>query len=335
MKKKNSDNQLKMPLNEVEIPLSNVKKRKSMINVRGAFSESIGACSCIMEMQLEDFDERTRMQISNQLYKILEYFFEKTGDFNDSIQYRNSYAQNTGSDDFSAYVVAEIFNQKVGLEKGFSYNWRAIFNEIHNVIMNAPYNEVLDVVWVACKWLVENYHSYSFQVQEFIYEMMNELFEKEYVGYRYVAGKITPITDKNEIEEIESACHNPFDGCRSHIQKAVDFLADREHKDYKNCIKESICAVESICKVIVEDETADLSKAIKKLKDNGLQLHSALELAFIKLYAYTSDKGGIRHSEGMFESNVTFEEAKYMLVSCSAFVNYLVAEYGKLDGKND
>ena len=28
--------------------------------------------------------------------------------------------------------------------------------------------------------------------------------------------------------------------------------------------------------------------------------------------------------------NVTFEEAKYMLVSCCAFVNYLIAEYGKI-----
>lgn len=43
---------------------------------------------------------------------------------------------------------------------------------------------------------------------------------------------------------------------------------------------------------------------------------------------YTSDEGGIRHAEGLFESNVTFEEAKYMLVSCCAFVNYLIAEYG-------
>ena len=42
-----------------------------------------------------------------------------------------------------------------------------------------------------------------------------------------------------------------------------------------------------------------------------------------------ADQGGIRHAEGMFESNVTFEEAKFMLVSCSAFINYMIAEYGK------
>ncbi|MCI8413288.1 MAG: hypothetical protein HFE47_04245 [Clostridia bacterium] len=333
MKKKNNDNQHISQSHDFEKPVLGENERRSMIHVRGAFSESIGITNCIMQMQYNDFDERTRMQISNQLRMLLEFFFEKGSGFNKQIQYKDIHR--TGGHDFCVCMLSDVFCERINLDRDYSYNWRAIFDMIHNVIMDAPYNEVLDMVWVICNWLAENYNSYTMQVQKYIYDTMNNLFENEYVGYRFVGRKIVPITDKHEIKEIETACKNPFDGCRSHIQKAVDFLADREHKDYKNCIKESICAVESICKVIVEDENADLSKAIKKLKDNGLQLHSALELAFIKLYAYTSDKGGIRHSEGMFESNVTFEEAKYMLVSCSAFVNYLVAEYGKLGGKNE
>ena len=31
-------------------------------------------------------------------------------------------------------------------------------------------------------------------------------------------------------------------------------------------------------------------------------------------------------------NEVSFEEAKFMLVSCSAFVNYLISEYGKING---
>ena len=50
--------------------------------------------------------------------------------------------------------------------------------------------------------------------------------------------------------------------------------------------------------------------------------------AFISLYGYTSDKSGIRHNNGVDE-NTTFEEAKYMLVSCSAFLNYLIQVYEK------
>ena len=316
-------------------PLSDENKRQSMIHVRGAFSESIGISGCAVQMQLEEFDDRTRMIISNQLRTLLEFFFEKTGGFNQQIQYKDNYAHNIGDNSFCIYILSDIFCQKIDLDEGYSYKWRVIFDMIHEVIISAVYNEVLDIIWVVCNWLSVNYYSYTESTDNIIYGTMNELFEKEYVGYRFVNGKIVQITDKNEINEIERACNSPYDGCRSHLQKAVDFLSDRDHKDYKNCIKESICAVESICKIIVSDVKADLNKAIKKLKDNGLQLHSALELAFVKLYAYTSDKGGIRHSEGMFESNVTFEEAKYMLVSCSAFVNYLIAEYGKLDGKNE
>ena len=109
----------------------------------------------------------------------------------------------------------------------------------------------------------------------------------------------------------------------------MDFLADRENKDYKNSIKESISAVESICQVIVNNEKATLGEALKQLESKGLSIHPSLKQAFLKLYGYTSNQGGIRHAEGMFESDVTFEEAKFMLVSCSAFINYLISEMGK------
>ncbi len=51
-------------------------------------------------------------------------------------------------------------------------------------------------------------------------------------------------------------------------------------------------------------------------------MHPALEAAFTKLYDYTSDAKGIRHAL-LDEDRVTFEEAKFMLVACSAFVNYV------------
>ena len=174
--------------------------------------------------------------------------------------------------------------------------------------------------------MVKNRNSY--------YESINMLFEMECVGYRFVDGRIVPITDENEIKSIEDACNNKFEGTRAHIKKAVGFIADREHKDYNNCIKESISAVESICSIIVGDAGTTLGKALKRLKDNGLDIHPSLEMAFSKLYGYTCDKDGVRHAEGMFESDVTFEEAKFMLVSCSAFVNYLTANYGKVGGKH-
>ena len=45
--------------------------------------------------------------------------------------------------------------------------------------------------------------------------------------------------------------------------------------------------------------------------------------AFDKLYGYTSDADGIRHAL-LEEDKVTFEQAKFMLVVCSAFTNYVI-----------
>ena len=40
-------------------------------------------------------------------------------------------------------------------------------------------------------------------------------------------------------------------------------------------------------------------------------------------YGYTSDQGGIRHAL-LEESNIDEAEAKFMMVACSAFVNFCV-----------
>ena len=49
-----------------------------------------------------------------------------------------------------------------------------------------------------------------------------------------------------------------------------------------------------------------------------------LQVAFEKLYAYTNNKTtGIRHALMEDTESPGFDEAKFMLVACSAFVNYL------------
>ena len=112
----------------------------------------------------------------------------------------------------------------------------------------------------------------------------------------------------------------------------MNLLYDREQPDYENSVKESILAVESICNIIMGTDNAELGKALKKLEDIGIKIHSALREGFIKLYGYTSDKNGIRHCGGI-DSKTTFEEAQYMLVSCSAFVNYLIENNTKISKK--
>lgn len=298
-----------------------IKRVSGLVKVRGGFSDKQGIVPYNTVLQTTEFSDETRMALSNHMYEVLVHTFESSHQVGPYHQYVDGekYEQ-----PFCKAVLDEVFHQRIALQSGYVFSWRSIYENIHKVICSAVYNEVLDVIGYCCVWL-----SQKCSVGDRVFQSYNRLFEKENVGYRFLAGQIVPITDEHELDAVEQACNNPIEGCRKQIQKAVFFLSDRQHPDYKNSIKESISAVESICQVIVGDEKATLGAALKHIEDNGVVIHPSLKSAFSKLYGYTTDQGGIRHAEGLTESNVTFEEAKFMLVSCSAFINYLIAEYGK------
>lgn len=159
----------------------------------------------------------------------------------------------------------------------------------------------------------------------------NAILEDEVSAYRILDGLVVPITNKSEMGSISDAMNTPFEACNIHIAKALELFANREKPDYENSIKESISAVESICSEItgIEGAQATLGKTIKKLKDAGMHIHQAMENAFTSLYGYTSDEGGIRHGSIDFVEAPS-EDSKFMLITCSAFVNYLVEKWSKI-----
>ena len=137
-----------------------------------------------------------------------------------------------------------------------------------------------------------------------------------------------PITDEIEQTAIESALNSEFQEIQQHFKKATGVLADRTTPDYQNSIKESITAVERMCSIIL-GKSATLGDALKKLEAHGIIIHPALKTAFDKLYGYTSDSSGIRYAGQLGGAGATFDEAKFMLVACSAFVNYLTSLFSK------
>lgn len=303
-------------------------ERKSMIKVRGGFSERIGKPTCVTTIQLNEFDDHTRTQISNQLFKLLDFIFSNQNKY--SVGMYQDPASNMGSD-FCKALRADVLGYSVFLHSFDIIRWDREFDRIDNVIAQAPYNEVLDVIEYCYYWVT---HRSDPLIKTTWKNAFNMLFRQEYVGYRFVSDQIVPITDELEISEIEQACKTPFDGARAQLQKALGFLSDRENPDYKNCVKESISAVEATCRIITEKDSATLGEALKLLAKHGLKLHPCLNSGIDKLYSYACDQGGVRHAEHEAESIVTFEEAKFMMVTCSAIVNYLVAEYGKHGTEN-
>ena len=297
----------------------NEQNNKSMVGIRDGFSERNGLYVFNTAIQLLDFDRRTRKSIYNLLFETITYFSK-----NRLIYFKDDSLANN----FNEIVFKKFYIDILG---GFSddiipfSDWKTLFREhIRKIILNAPYNEVLDVVEYICNFIENNLiHKYN----GIVHNSFNQLFEKENVGYRFVNGIISPITNEAEIEEIHSALNTPLDNCRIQIEKALKLFSDRDKKDYKNSIKEAISAVEALCKNIPGKESSTLKEAVNSFEKSGINIHPVLKESILKLFAYASDEGGLRHGEKPEISNVSAEEAKFILIICSSIINYLTSVF--------
>lgn len=201
--------------------------------------------------------------------------------------------------------------------------WHKVHAYMRDYFFTCDWYEVYDFIE-----FVANYYPYPSLNSQFI-PVCNAYMERELSGYRFVSGKITEITSEEEIAEIEEALqiHHSLQPVSAHLKRALDLLSDRKSPDYRNSIKESISAVEAICKLLTKNPKAVLSQALKEI-ETKVSVHPALKKAFDNLYGYTSDAEGIRHAL-LDESTLNFEDAKFMLVSCSAFINYLKQKASK------
>lgn len=272
--------------------------KKIEIHVKGGFSERKGIKHFSDIVQVNSLNERTR----NKIYTFTMDFIEKI----------------ESKKEFIEYIYTNIFS----LTKNdipwdgdefsiFPNYYKKVEEEILNNIRNIEYNEVFDFIIGIIRGI-----KVKAQKNYYIKEM-EKIFKEENVNYRIVDDQIVDIIDEQEIKCVEETLNNPYKVVSEHYSKAIEQLY--RVKDFSNSIKESISSVEAMCQII-NGSKESLGKALENLK---IEINPALKSAYRSIYGYTSNEKGIRHSNGLGEGNSTFEEAKYMLISCSAFVNYL------------
>jgi hypothetical protein len=275
------------------------------------FSERIGKKQVRIKLQTDGMDKPLR----NRLWNVVDSFIL-------SKIYDDRFG--TTLSDSSDHLVRTIWH--------FFFKWPFdqipcyafdVRTKINDWFFKSEWYEVYDFLEFVIS--LENVDEEKFK------DTCNGVLETERSGYRFVGKKLTPIVDDIEIREVEQAAEgcslHGLEGARKHLGSALEKLSDRQNPDYRNSIKESISAIESVCVIISGEPKATLGQALKKIKDS-VGLHPALEKGFSSIYGYTSDEGGIRHA--MIEDNpCDFDDAKYMLVSCSAFVNYLIMKASK------
>jgi len=194
--------------------------------------------------------------------------------------------------------------------------WEDCLQEIKTIFYSNTWNEKLDFVEFMIGICDKR------RTGDLI-KLINFHFRQENSGYSVIDESIVPISNNEEVEEVEKAAQlsDKYGEVSTHIKTALGHLSDRDDPDYRNSVKESISAVEAISKVITGKSDANLSGALKVLEENH-GLNGVLKQAYTKLYGYTSSTDGVRHAL-MDETQINEEEARLMLVICSAFTNYL------------
>lgn len=197
------------------------------------------------------------------------------------------------------------------------YKHQSLWNLVKERFMNEKWYYVYDFIEYMISingiYANENY-------KEYFKQQINQIMEQERSAYRLTDGGFVSNIEENEIKSIDDAIllRKPES---IHIKESVKLLYDRKKPNYRNSVKESISAVEAICRRVTGNPRATLGCCLKdkKIKD---RIQPAFKKALSELYGYTSDAEGIRHSLTE-KDEVSFDEAKFMLTICSAFVNMI------------
>ena len=274
------------------------------------FSQRIGRKPAKKDIQIQSMDDDLR----NGLWNVVDtFYFEAQLDYStenweffelfknlwDELlkKKRNEIRPSRLVDDFRHIQVQPIF---------FDLQWNEIYDYIEYLEQNTDDEDIKSEFKLKC----------------------NKVLEREFSAYRFVGEDIVQITSKEEISEIEKAMTSPLQTVNIHLETALHRISDRNNPDYRNSIKESISAVEALCVKIVKQNKTTLGKALDIIKNNSkntILMNEALSSAFDKLYGFTSSDNGIRHKL-LEESKLEFVDARFMLIACSAFVNYLVSK---------
>lgn len=207
-----------------------------------------------------------------------------------------------------------------------TYRFVDVINMAKVQFRNSPGWWIYDLLEFICCGRISSSMSDELRAQ------VNQALERDFTAVRMIDDLITPITDEQQRETIEIAMQAPLAGVRTQLHNSLDLMSDRGDPKYGDSIKNSIGAVETLCRKITGDDKATLGQALRRLKDAKILLHPSLGRAFQQLYGYASDESGVRHAL-MDEDRLEVEDARYMLVTCSAFINYLMVKADKASVK--
>lgn len=255
--------------------------------------------------------------IENAVCSAFDYLKEWMNDIDSHMEYDHSY------NEMGVFLWTQFLNKR---KEEYWYRNRNIPVEVIKD-RDMPWYRKLDIIELSFKWLLTSNDRGARTITERFAKYLNHEFDRLNYAYRIVDKEIVEISSDQEIAAIETAIDNSEDNVRLHLKSALGLLAEKPVGDYRNSIKESVSAVEAVCREMTGKNT--LGDALNELANTGVEIPRILKLGFDKLYGYTCNpETGIRHA--LMVDDETYvpssAEAIFMMVSCSAFINYLNAK---------
>ncbi len=224
--------------------------------------------------------------------------------------------------------------------------WKHIVGDIHSHFFCRPLDEWKSDIEANSRIIrgtIENDWFYKvFDLIEFVMrhekcddefiESIQAVFEECQLAYRVDTNRppsIFPRTTPEEGEVLAAAITSLHDNGKiqsvKHLQESIKFISVG---DWSNSIRESINAVESVLRSSDHNKSSDLRKALDSLEKSNGPIHPALKEGILKLYGFSSDEPGVRHSnvDGK-NSNLGQNEAILMLGVCASLANYLSRKF--------
>ena len=284
---------------------------KHNVRVRNGFSDRNSIKPISKIMQVDSLTDDTRIVLFNTLSNVLNHQIKNIG---------------YDEDILCKIMTEELFNE-VYYDR-YHNNFDSLMADILEMFKTESYDVILTMIEFICSMVYETYEDYSNRTHYCLlnnyydtFKVMNVAFEDEYIGYRFVEDRIVKITNDEEIKAIEESNSTPFDEVNKSISKSISFLSESSNKDYKNAIKEAIIAVEQLFNIILETNGLTLTNALGQICDK-IHIDINLKESIKNLYKYTNEVNGIRHGNNKNSDEISFDEAKYVLLICSATINY-------------
>lgn len=285
-----------------------------------SFSERMGLTNSVRPLQLNGIDK----PLLNSLWNIYNLLVMK------GIE-PTHYDQNE-QDNYTRLVWLHIFKDIEPLDQA-PYRYDFLVSKIRSYFFSTEWYKVYNLIEFALKT------PSSFNVDNYI-KLINNVLETEYSGYRFINKVIAPISNAIETDSINEAINvtnYTFDGhANIHLKNALKSISDKPNPDYRNSVKEAISAVGTVVRKIAGKST--FGDGLKYLEQTGLKVNSQFKEGLNKFYNYTNDPStGIRHEIIDAPNPPDFETAKFMLLACSAFINYIIpiAQKAGIDIKNN